>query len=156
MNFPNGSVLDIGCGEGTLSDFLTPDQKTKYLGVDISKEAVRIGRTKRGLNFVQGEAETFIPDHNFDVIVFNEMLYYVEHVDVMKRFAKFLNPNGIIVISVWYSKKIDYLRNSIFKDAEKLFPSTSLGAIDISGKTLNLGKYRDVSFQIEAYRPASS
>ena len=32
---------------GTLSDFITPNQRPKYLGVDISKEAVRIAKSKR-------------------------------------------------------------------------------------------------------------
>jgi len=36
MNFPNGTVLDVGSGEGTLADFLPDHQKQKYLGIDIS------------------------------------------------------------------------------------------------------------------------
>jgi len=153
MNFPNGSVLDVGCGEGTLSDYLNPVQRPKYLGLDIAREAVRIARQKRpDLAFKAHECENFVPRSNFDVIVFNEMLYYTEHVDIMKRFSKFLNPGGIFVISIWFSDKIDYLRKSIFDDAEKLFPKSSLGAIQLKGNTLNLGKTREVSFQIEAFR----
>ena len=83
------------------------------------------------------------------------MLYYTDHVETMKHYTKFLEPEGIFVISIWFSKKIDYLRKSIFEDAERLFPKTSIGAIEISGKTLNLGTTRDVSFHIEAYKPGT-
>jgi hypothetical protein len=70
----------------------------------------------------------------------------------MKRYTTFLNPGGIFVISIWYSTKVDYLRKTIFEDAEKLFPKASLGAIQLVGQTLNLGKTREVSFHIEAFR----
>ena len=99
------------------------------------------------------DCETFTPHKKFDVIVFNEMLYYTDHVETMKHYRKFLEPGGIFVISIWFSKKIDYLRKSIFEDADKLFPKASIGAIEISGKTINLGTTRDVSFHIEAYKP---
>ena len=98
------------------------------------------------------DCETFVPHKKFDVIVFNEMLYYTDHVETMKHYSKFLEPEGIFVISIWFSKKIDYLRKSIFEDADKLFPKASIGAIEIAGKTLNLGSTRDVSFHIEGYR----
>jgi len=144
---------DVGCGEGTLSDFISENQRPKYLGLDISKEAVRNARSKRpSLAFKAGECESFVPRTNFDVIVFNEMLYYTDHSQTMKHYSKYLNPGGIFVISVWFSRKIEYLRKSIFEDAETLFPKGSLGALQLSGKTLNLGTTRDVSFHIEAYR----
>ena len=105
------------------------------------------------LHFKAADCETFKPHRKFDVIVFNEMLYYTDHVETMKHYTQFLNPNGLFIISVWFSKKIDYLRKSIFEDAEKLFPKGSIGAIEIAGKTLNLGTTRDVNFHIEAFRP---
>ena len=43
----NSSVLDIGCGEGAISDFLSPTQNTRYVGVDLSKEAIIVAKNKR-------------------------------------------------------------------------------------------------------------
>ena len=86
------------------------------------QEAVNQGIKKRGLKFQQSEAEKFHPDGTFDVIVFNEMIYYVDHEETMNRYSKFLNPGGIFIISVWFSKKVDFLRKSIFDDAHRLFP----------------------------------
>ena len=45
---PNSSVLDVGCGEGAISDFLLPQQKARYVGIDISKEAIHLAKTRRG------------------------------------------------------------------------------------------------------------
>ena len=45
---PISRLLDVGCGEGTLSDFLVgPGQRAGYLGIDVSGEAVRQARGKR-------------------------------------------------------------------------------------------------------------
>lgn len=44
------SVLDIGCGEGSISDFLNDIQKTKYVGVDLAKEAIQLAKKNRGIN----------------------------------------------------------------------------------------------------------
>lgn len=43
----NRSVLDIGCGEGGLSDFLSPMQRRRYLGVDISASAIHLAKSRR-------------------------------------------------------------------------------------------------------------
>jgi 2-polyprenyl-3-methyl-5-hydroxy-6-metoxy-1,4-benzoquinol methylase len=147
------TVLDVGCGEGTLSDFLWPSQKKLYVGIDISFEAVRIGKAKRNLNFIQTSTDNYIPlqDIKFDVIVFNEMLYYVDHTKTMIKYSKFLSDNGIIIISCWYNEKVTYLRNSIFNSANSLFESVE--SIDISGNTIAFKKKHKipVSFHIEAF-----
>lgn len=149
----NASVLDVGCGEGTLSDFLWPLQKKLYVGIDISSEAVRIGKAKRNLNFIQTSTDDYIPinDIKFDVIVFNEMLYYVDHTKTMKKYSNYLSDNGIIIISCWYNEKVTYLRNSIFNSAYTLFDSVE--SMDISGNTIAFKKKHKipVSFHIEAF-----
>jgi 2-polyprenyl-3-methyl-5-hydroxy-6-metoxy-1,4-benzoquinol methylase len=104
----NASVLDIGCGEGPIADFLTPDQKRQYVGVDISKEAVIAAKKARGsggesgLKFVHAPAHEFAPVNKFDVVVFSEVLYYVEYEKVLKQYEGYLNPGGIIIISIFH------------------------------------------------------
>ena len=57
--FSKGNILDVGCGEGTLTDFLSSDQRKKYLGIDISSKAIKIAKSKRKLNFQCVAAEDF-------------------------------------------------------------------------------------------------
>lgn len=146
-----GRLLDVGCGEGTLSDFIPAHKKSKYVGIDTSDEAIKLATQKRKLNFLHATAENFTPKDQFDIIVFNEMLYYVDHVAILQRFSKFLSKNGIIVISVWYTKRIDYLQKSIFEDARKVLQP--LDGIDVHGLTGPPGtKKKEISFHIEGFR----
>ena len=109
-------ILDVGAGEGALTDFLrTDEQKKGYVGLDISKEAVRIAKSKRSAyTFLQGSAETFEPPDQkpYDLIIFNEVLYYFDHKQLLKQYSssKYLAKDGIIVISVWHTSKVDFLR----------------------------------------------
>lgn len=136
---------------GTLSDFIFPEDRKLYTGVDVSDAALSLATKKRRLNFVKSSAEAFQPSPGqlFDVIVFNEMLYYVDHVQILKKFSKFLDVGGIIVISVWYTDKIDYLRASIFSDAAKLFKS--IDSVDLKGVTGPGRQKKSISFHIEAF-----
>ena len=149
-------ILDVGAGEGALTDFLrTDDQRRGYVGLDISKEAVRIARTKRsGFTFVQGSAETFTPPDKlpYDLIVFNEVLYYFDHVALLKQYSssQYLAKDGVIVISVWYNSKVDFLRKKIFSDARQLF--VPMDAMDLGGETGPGKKKAPISFHIEGFR----
>ena len=46
-NGGGGQILDVGCGEGVLSDYLTEQQKKDYTGVDISEVAINLAKEKR-------------------------------------------------------------------------------------------------------------
>jgi 2-polyprenyl-3-methyl-5-hydroxy-6-metoxy-1,4-benzoquinol methylase len=152
----NGRILDIGCGEGALADFLNEDQKKLYLGLDLSTEAIRIAKQKRSnLNFLVSDAEKYLPlkGHQANVIVFNEMLYYMDHVKVLKQYSgsEYLAKDGIIVICVWYTTKVNYLKASIFEDARKILEFVDY--VDVSGVTGAPGKKKGlISFHIEAFR----
>ena len=115
-------ILDVGCGLGTLSDYLHGPQRAMYLGLDLSEEAVKMARTIRSPSgrergggmpplqvnqFMQTESSTWKPPNGekYGTIIFNEMLYYVNHKEVMKHYAQFLEPEGIIVVSVWFQQK---------------------------------------------------
>lgn len=149
----NASVLDIGCGEGSISDFLTTNQKQKYVGVDLAKEAIVAAKKARGppLKFVHAAAHLFQPNHKFDAIIFSDVLYYVEHVKVLKQYEGYLNPDGIIIISIFHqTEKLMY--EHIFNHARSVF--NKVDEIDVSGFTRkskgdNLEK---TAFHIEVYK----
>jgi 2-polyprenyl-6-hydroxyphenyl methylase/3-demethylubiquinone-9 3-methyltransferase len=152
----NGSVLDIGCGEGALSDFLTINQKANYVGVDLSKEAIIFAKAKRKppLRFVHSAAHEFVPKHKFDMIVLSDVLYYVEYEKVIKQYAEYLNPNGVIVISIFQleeasTKKLGGYEN-IFNFARSYF--TYVDEVDVAGFTKKKLVREKTSFHIEVYR----
>jgi 2-polyprenyl-3-methyl-5-hydroxy-6-metoxy-1,4-benzoquinol methylase len=102
---PRGSVLDIGCGEGLLLEWL--DEAVTYNGVDWSTVAIERARdSHKGegqRTFHCASAEEFFPScqQKFDCIVFNEVLYCcAEPLRLMVNYERLLKSNGYFFLSV--------------------------------------------------------
>ena len=79
-------VLDVGCGDGTLMEFLKNNKKTNIRGLEISKSKVQECIAK-GLTVIEGNAEKDLaqfPDKSFDYVVLSQTL------------QAFLNPELVI------------------------------------------------------------
>lgn len=105
--YGGGSVLDAGCGQGVLFHYLKPYIKgpADYLGFDIAENAVAEARAKfPPYRFVQADFNISTPDEKFDVIIFNECIYYFNKLieQLNGCFAKNLNPGGHVIISMFY------------------------------------------------------
>ncbi len=104
---PQGTVLDVGCGEGLLQERITPFHYSKYMGTDLDK-AIEIASKKNDekTHFVVGDMNTFNPGESFDAIIFNESIYYLhDTVGGLQRYEEFLKPDGIFIISMFQSEK---------------------------------------------------
>tara|TARA_B110001452_G_scaffold105171_1_gene87203 strand:- start:730 stop:1326 length:597 start_codon:yes stop_codon:yes gene_type:complete len=82
----NTRVLDVGCGDGTLMEFLKNNKEIDIRGIEISKNKVQncIGK---GLTVIEGDAEKDLiqfPDHSFDYVILSQTL------------QAFLNPEQVI------------------------------------------------------------
>jgi 2-polyprenyl-3-methyl-5-hydroxy-6-metoxy-1,4-benzoquinol methylase len=98
------SALDLGSGKGILLDWLLRTGITRYVGVDYSAAAIEAAkpRNSASISFVEADAAQFTPAERFNIIIFNEMLYYFERPDdIIRRYAGFLEPEGKFVISLW-------------------------------------------------------
>lgn len=99
------SVLDLGCGSGVLRHWLHRLGKIEYVGVDLSAVAIETAKQEwtEGLtDFVATDIATYVPVRKFDIIVFNEVLYYFDRPgDILRRFEGFLEQNGRFIISLW-------------------------------------------------------
>ena len=103
------SVLDAGCAGGSLSSWL--DEKyDQYLGVDISQvaisEAKKLTENRKErpakIDFAISDLRAFEAKEKFDIIVFNEVLYYlkIEYLEeVINHYLNFLLPGGTMIIS---------------------------------------------------------
>ena len=82
----NSRVLDVGCDDGTLMEFLKQNNKVDIRGIEISKEKVGICIAK-GLTVIEGNAEFDLkqfPDNSFDYVVLGQTL------------QAFINPEIVI------------------------------------------------------------
>ena len=102
---PAAKVLDIGCGEGILFSWLHLCKQ--YVGIDLSHIAIEKAITRYGLNqrgrFICSSAESYCnsSDERFDIIVFNEVLYYFRDVvEVISSYDRHLTDTGYFLASV--------------------------------------------------------
>ena len=101
-------ILDIGCGEGLLQKYLKVHTYSTYLGIDLSEIAIQKAQTLSDNNtqFIQADAETFKPEQKFGCIIFNECLYYFKDpVAVIQHYEQYLQPDGDIIISMFYTRR---------------------------------------------------
>ena len=79
-------VLDVGCDDGTLMEFLNKNKNVDVRGIEISKEKVQICISK-GLTVIEGNAELDLkqfPNNSFDYVVLGQTL------------QAFINPEIVI------------------------------------------------------------
>lgn len=117
---PQGTLLDVGCAQGVLYQSFKEDSAgffQKYYGIDISEEAIRIAKNKfPEANFNMLNLETKKLHNKFDVIVFNETLYYFNWPmkTLQKCVAENLNDGGIFIVSMFnYLGRNDRIWKSI-------------------------------------------
>lgn len=73
---PGSRVLDVGCGNGALLDYLYHFKQVDGRGIELSAEGVN-ACVSAGLSVIQGDAETDLkdyPDHAFDYVVLSQTL----------------------------------------------------------------------------------
>lgn len=106
-----GTVLDLGCGNGSTALEISSGSYSEYVGVDISDAALeraRVRSREAGLSakqsFAQGDFESFTPSRTFSVILFRDSLYYAPASRVpgiIRRYATHLAPGGVFVIRLY-------------------------------------------------------
>ena len=73
---PGSRVLDIGCGEGVLLDYLGRFKQVDGRGVELSMAGVR-SAVAHGLSVIQGDADTDLKDYPtgaFDYVILSQTL----------------------------------------------------------------------------------
>lgn len=92
---PNSKVLDIGCSDGELLEFLKKNKNVDARGLEISQTQVSKA-LMRGLSVIQGDAEndlTYYPNRNFDYAILSQTLQATrnpkEILEEMLRIAEF-------------------------------------------------------------------
>jgi methionine biosynthesis protein MetW len=82
----NSRVLDVGCDDGTLMEFLKQNKDVDIRGIEISKEKVQTCISK-GLTVIEGNAELDLkqfPNKSFEYVVLGQTL------------QAFINPEKVI------------------------------------------------------------
>jgi 2-polyprenyl-3-methyl-5-hydroxy-6-metoxy-1,4-benzoquinol methylase len=97
----DGSLLDIGCGEGLLRERIGSGNYSFYTGFDLSAQAILMTKSKEDIktSFLVADMNTYTPTNRFDAIIFNEVIYYSNVLNTLQRYSEFLKKDGVFILS---------------------------------------------------------
>jgi 2-polyprenyl-3-methyl-5-hydroxy-6-metoxy-1,4-benzoquinol methylase len=145
---PAGSVLDVGCGEGLLLRLIPEESGARYTGFDHSSVAIacarRYIRCPEREVFIEADLDTFVdPRARFDVIIFNEVLYYCRDISAtLGRYRGLLQPGGLFIVSVYHPKR------RTWNEVQQLLGSTAMQIVSVTMPTP-----QDVGWNLGVYQP---
>jgi len=155
----NRTVLDLGCGNGSLARKLTEDGFDVY-GVDASVSGVeRANKHQPGRFFVTDIGEVSLPEAlrgvDFDTVVSTEVIEHLYDPHTLLRFARMVldgKPQAQLVLTTPYH---GYLKNLIIALAdafdEHVDPKTTGGHIKFWSRKTMTEALVDAGFSVESF-----
>ena len=108
---PQTRVLDIGCGDGELLQYLRENKNVDARGIEVSQQQVSKAMM-RGLSVIHGDAENDLadyPDQSFDYAILSQVIQSTRKPDIimqeMLRIAKYAIvslPNFAHIKNRWH------------------------------------------------------
>ena len=97
---PSSSVLDLGCGDGTLLALLASERQVKGQGIEIDDKAI-FECVAKGLNVFHDDIDTGLPeyaDKSFDFVIIHQTFQQVKKPDIVLRHA--LRVGNKVIIGI--------------------------------------------------------
>lgn len=108
IDFANKKVLDLGCGNGRIFEFLTDKKISGYFGIDQSEELVKIAKNRypEGHFIIGNILETPYKNEQFDIVICLATLHHVPtgklRNQAIGEIYRILKPGGILLMTNWY------------------------------------------------------
>jgi methionine biosynthesis protein MetW len=108
------SVLDLGCGDGTLLHYLKETRRTTGYGVEIDDASV-LACVKNGVNVVQSDLERGLSgfeDNSFDYVVLSQTLQAMKNSEIIMREMLRVGREGIVTFPNfgYWKNRLEVLR----------------------------------------------
>ena len=101
---PEGSrVLDLGCGDGSMLDYLQRSRGCSGYGIEIADANV-LACVRRGVNVIQlnlDEGLAMFGDSSFDVVLQIDTLQHLRNAEVMLRETARVGRTGIVAFPIF-------------------------------------------------------
>ena len=108
-------VLDVGCDDGTLMEYLKETKDVNIRGIEISKQKVQTCISK-GLTVIEGNAEYDLkqfPDNSFDYVVLGQTLQAFINPEIVIRELLRVGKKAVVTIPNFGHWKVRF--NLLFK-----------------------------------------
>jgi 2-polyprenyl-6-hydroxyphenyl methylase/3-demethylubiquinone-9 3-methyltransferase len=139
------AILEIGCGKALMLLRMNPSDFSYFTGVDLSEVAVNDARqyeTER-VQFVAADMQSFTPERKYDVVAFNESLYYAKDpAATFARYLPYLNEDGCIIVTAFENKY-----------TEKLWPALGKNWLPLHSRKVIEGPN---VWNVRMYRPSAT
>jgi 2-polyprenyl-3-methyl-5-hydroxy-6-metoxy-1,4-benzoquinol methylase len=141
----NPHILDVGCGSGILNKGMEDYGYASFTGIDFSSVSIEKAKKENfeSAKFVVADVINYIPDRVFDVVIFNEVFYYIRDAyktKVLDRLLKNLSPDGILITSIY---KDGHGALKYFRENTKLVEIDFATVVKEEGKTSwHIGVYK--------------
>ena len=96
----NTRVLDVGCDDGTLMEFLKKNKNVDIRGIEISKDQVQTCIAK-GLTVIEGNAEFDLkqfPNNSFDYVILSQTLQAFRNTEIVTKELLRVGKKAIVTI----------------------------------------------------------
>ena len=122
---PEAAILDVGCGAGVLHAILRREGYRRYVGIDLSPTAIASASAfaDTRTQFLVADAGTFRGEERFDIIILNEVLYYLpDPPAALDELADLLSEDGLFIVSMCRAGFRDALaKQQLWRDLRRKF-----------------------------------
>ncbi len=153
----NRVVLDVACGVGYGSDYLSRCGAKQVIGVDFDQRSLQFARgayVRPNLNFVNGNALTLpISDHSLDVVISFETIEHIREQEVfLAEIWRVLKMDGIFICSTPNTKfsmgHIDHVKELTPAQFYRML-KTYFGKVEKYGQYIT---FTDRKFELSEFR----
>lgn len=127
-------VLDVGCGSGPLSAWMSGRGAAEVIGFDASASMVRLAQQKQiqGASFRVADLSMpldFLADESFDLAVASLVMHYLhEWVEPLRELRRVLRPDGQLIFSTHHpASDVELSRSGNYFHTELLHEQWNLG-----------------------------
>ncbi len=132
----NPNVLDVACGTGVLTPFLSEHGASHITGIDISPEMIKLAKAKflhyNNVDFINISAEDICLNQKFDrIIIFDAFPHFCHKEKVIESVAKHIKLDGRLTIAHSMGRaQLDELhRRTAGQVSDKMLSGTELAEL---------------------------